>query len=265
MKTNYHGSDAPREEESAAPGGCANLDSVRNEEEESKDKRLSSTPREAEFCEAEASTSELVDETHAICAEAGNSPRGLEWNGDSQPNDTGRINTLEKDTTRKQTKESEEKEQTGSTNDGRLRAGMGCSINNIEGEQRGEDICPRELDPPGECVSDKRKGVQSSVEDFRKEGSMAATTEDRIYSSEDKQYVHEMDNTEEEGSAIAHSNTESIREETEQPGHRNTDGTSPGRAEHGSRCTQPDGEKAGQRTEGGESRRDITNSRAENT
>ncbi|KAH7826087.1 uncharacterized protein MONOS_12415 [Monocercomonoides exilis] len=58
-----------------------------------------------------------------------------------------------------------------------------------------------------------------------------------------------MDSTEEEGSAIAHSNTESNREETEQPGHYNTDGTSPGRAEHESRCTQPDGEKAGLCTE----------------
>ncbi|KAH7828013.1 uncharacterized protein MONOS_10569 [Monocercomonoides exilis] len=74
-----------------------------------------------------------------------------------------------------------------------------------------------------------------------------------------------MDNTEEEGSAIAHSNTESTREETEQPGHYNTDGTSPGRAEHGSRCTQPDGKKAGLCTEGEESRRDSTNNRTENT
>ncbi|KAH7823616.1 uncharacterized protein MONOS_9495 [Monocercomonoides exilis] len=55
---------------------------------------------------------------------------------------------VEKDPTRKQTKESKEKEQTGGTNDVRLRAGMGCSINNIEGEQRGEEICPRKLDPP---------------------------------------------------------------------------------------------------------------------
>ncbi|KAH7828298.1 uncharacterized protein MONOS_15585 [Monocercomonoides exilis] len=190
---------------------------------------------------------------------------GLEWNGDSQPNDVGRINTLEKDTTRKQTKESEEKEQTGGTNDERFRDGMGCSISNTEGEQRGEDICPRELDPPGECVSDKRKGVQSSVEDFRKEGSMAATTEDRPYSSEDRQHVHEMDNTEEEGSAISHSNTEGIREETEQPGHHNTDGTSSGRTDNKSRCIQPDGEKAGLCTEGGKSLRDIADSRTEYT
>ncbi|KAH7826280.1 uncharacterized protein MONOS_15535 [Monocercomonoides exilis] len=94
---------------------------------------------------------------------------------------------------------------------------------------------------------------------------MAETTEDRPYSSEDRQYVHEMDNTEEEGSAIAHSNTESIGEETEQPGHYITDGTPPGRTEHGSKCTQSDGEKAGLCTEGGESRRDIANSRSENT
>ncbi|KAH7822658.1 uncharacterized protein MONOS_7276 [Monocercomonoides exilis] len=74
-----------------------------------------------------------------------------------------------------------------------------------------------------------------------------------------------MDNTEEEGSAIAHSNTERIVEETEQPGHYDTNGTSPGRAEHGGRCTQPDGEKAGLCTEGGESRRDISDNRTENT
>ncbi|KAH7828717.1 uncharacterized protein MONOS_15052 [Monocercomonoides exilis] len=142
---------------------------------------------------------------------------------------------------------------------------MSCSINNTDRKQKGEDIYPRKLDPPGECVSDKRKGVQSSVEDSRKERSMAATTEDRSYSSEDRQHVHEMDNPEEKGSAIAHPNTESIGEETEQPGLNNTDGTSPGRAEHGSRCTQPDGEEAGLRTEGGESRRDITVNRTENT
>ncbi|KAH7817984.1 uncharacterized protein MONOS_8454 [Monocercomonoides exilis] len=94
---------------------------------------------------------------------------------------------------------------------------------------------------------------------------MAATTEDRSYSSEDIQYVHEMDNPEEERSAITHSNTESTGEETEQPGHDYTDGTPPGRAEHGSRCTQPDGEKAGLCTEGGESRRDISDNRTENT
>ncbi|KAH7816525.1 uncharacterized protein MONOS_14392 [Monocercomonoides exilis] len=142
---------------------------------------------------------------------------------------------------------------------------MWCSINNTEGEQRGEDICPRELDPPGERVSDKREGVQSSVEDTREKGSMAATTEDGPYSSEDRQYVHEMDNSEEEESAIAHSNTESIREETEQTGHYDTNGTSPGRIEYRSRCTQLDGEKAGLCTEGGGSCRDIVNNRTENT
>ncbi|KAH7830890.1 uncharacterized protein MONOS_12060 [Monocercomonoides exilis] len=129
---------------------------------------------------------------------------------------------------------------------------MGCSVNNTEGEQRGEDICPRKLDPPGERACNQREGVQSSVEDFREKGSMAATTEDRSYSFEDRQYVHEMDDSEEEGSAIAHSNTESFGEETEQPGHYDTNGTSPWRTEHGSRCTQPDGEKAEQCTEGEE-------------
>ncbi|KAH7822221.1 uncharacterized protein MONOS_12500 [Monocercomonoides exilis] len=109
------------------------------------------------------------------------------------------------------------------------------------------------MDPPGECVSDERKKVQSSVEDYRKERSMAATTEDRSYSSEDRQYVHEMDDTAEEGSAIAHSNTESIREEIEQPGHYDTNKTPSGRTEYRSRCTQPDGEKAGLCTEGEES------------
>ncbi|KAH7815460.1 uncharacterized protein MONOS_16168 [Monocercomonoides exilis] len=259
------GNDAPREEESAAPGGCANLDSTGKEEEETKDERLSSTPREVEFCEVTTPTSELVDEAHAIHTEAGNSPRRLEGNGDSQPNDTGRINTLEKDTTGKQTKESEEKEQTSGTNDGRFRAGMGCSANNTEREQRGEDICPRKLDHPGERVCDKREGVQSSVEDFRKERSMAERTEDRSYLVEYRQHVHEMDNTEEEGRTISHSNTESIREEIEQPGHKNTNRKYPGSTKHGSRCTQPDGERTGQCTEVGESRRDIANSRTENT
>ncbi|KAH7818520.1 uncharacterized protein MONOS_8408 [Monocercomonoides exilis] len=94
---------------------------------------------------------------------------------------------------------------------------------------------------------------------------MASATENRSYSSEDIQHVHEMDNTEEKRSAIAHPNTESIGEETEQPGHDKTDGTSPGRAEHGSRCTQPDCEKAGLCTEGGESRRDSSNNRTKNT
>ncbi|KAH7816454.1 uncharacterized protein MONOS_8753 [Monocercomonoides exilis] len=95
----------------------------------------------------------------------------------------------------------------------------------------------------GECVSDKREGVQSSVEDTREKGRITATTEGRSYSSEDRQHVHKICNTEEEGSAIAHSNTEGIGEETEQLGHYETNGTSPGRTEHGSRCTQPDGEK----------------------
>ncbi|KAH7818726.1 uncharacterized protein MONOS_16341 [Monocercomonoides exilis] len=225
------------------------MDRTGKEEEETKDEGLSSTPREAEFCEVTTPISELVDDANAIHAETGNRPRGMEGDGPAS----------------EQTKESEEKEQTSSTNNGRLRAGMGCNINNNEGEQRGEDICPRELDPPGECVSDKRKGVLSSVEDTRDKGSMAATTEDRSYSSEDRQHVHEMDDSEEKGSAIAHSNTESIREETEQPGHNNTNGTPPGRTEHGSRCTQPDGKKAGLCTEGEESRRDSTNNRTENT
>ncbi|KAH7819662.1 uncharacterized protein MONOS_13135 [Monocercomonoides exilis] len=258
-------SDAPRKGESASPGGCVNLDSICKGKEETENEKPSSASREAEFCEVETPISELVDEAHATRAEAGNSLRRLEGNRDSQPNDTGRINTLEKDPTRKQTKESEEKEQTSVTNDGRFRAGMGCSINNTEGEQRGEDICPRKLDPPGKCVCDKREGVQSSVEDTREKGSMAATTEDRPYSSEDRQYVHEIDNTEKEGSAIAHPNTESVGEKTVQRGYYNTDGTSPGRAEHGGRCTQPDGEKAGLCTEGEESRRDSTNNRTENT
>ncbi|KAH7825651.1 uncharacterized protein MONOS_16304 [Monocercomonoides exilis] len=58
-----------------------------------------------------------------------------------------------------------------------------------------------------------------------------------------------MDDTEEDRSAIAHSNTESIKEETEQSRHYNTNGTPPGRTEHGSRCTPPDGEITGLRTE----------------
>eukprot|EP00770_Monocercomonoides_exilis_P014499 MONOS_14445.1-p1 / transcript=MONOS_14445.1 / gene=MONOS_14445 / organism=Monocercomonoides_exilis_PA203 / gene_product=unspecified product / transcript_product=unspecified product / location=Mono_scaffold01003:6772-11896(-) / protein_length=1283 / sequence_SO=supercontig / SO=protein_coding / is_pseudo=false len=152
------GSDAPREEESAAPGGCAKVDSTCKEEEETKDEGPSSTPREAEFCEVTTPTSELVDETHAIRTEACNSPRRLEWKGDTQPNDVRRTNTLEENSAREQTKESEEKEQTSRANNGRFRAGMGCSIDNIDREQRGEDICPRELDPPGERISDKREG-----------------------------------------------------------------------------------------------------------
>ncbi|KAH7816006.1 uncharacterized protein MONOS_10344 [Monocercomonoides exilis] len=94
---------------------------------------------------------------------------------------------------------------------------------------------------------------------------MAATKEDRPYLSENRQHVHEMDNTEEEGSSIAHSNSESIGEETDQPELDNTDRTSPGGTKHGSRCTQPDGEKTGLCAEGGERRKDITNNRTKNT
>ncbi|KAH7823692.1 uncharacterized protein MONOS_5590 [Monocercomonoides exilis] len=94
------GSDTQGEEESAAPGGRAFLDSTGKKKEETKDERFSSTPPEAKFCEVTTPTSELVHEAYAIHPEAGDSPRGLEGNGDSQPNDTGRINTLEKDTTR---------------------------------------------------------------------------------------------------------------------------------------------------------------------
>ncbi|KAH7821207.1 uncharacterized protein MONOS_12871 [Monocercomonoides exilis] len=148
------GSDTPGEEESAAPGGCANLDSTGKEEEETKDKRLRSTPREAELREVTTPTSELVDEAHAIRAEAGNSPRGLEGSGNSQPNDAGRINTLENDPAREQTKESEENEQISRTNNICVKAGLGCSVNNTGREQRGEDQCPRKLDTPGECISD---------------------------------------------------------------------------------------------------------------
>ncbi|KAH7828661.1 uncharacterized protein MONOS_15216 [Monocercomonoides exilis] len=247
------GSDAPREEESAAARGYAKMDSTCKEKEYTKDERLCSTPREAEFCEVTTPTSELVDEAYEILAKAGNSPRGLEGNGDSQPNDSGRINTLEENPAGEQTKMSEEENKASSTYNRCFRAGMGYSVNNTDRKQKGEDICPRKMDPPGECVSDKRKGVQSSVEEITEKGSMNERTEDVPYLSEDRQYVHKMDNTEEEGSAIAHSNTESIGEETEQPGHNNTDGTSPGRTEYGSRCTQPDGEKAGLHTEGGES------------
>ncbi|KAH7821221.1 uncharacterized protein MONOS_12680 [Monocercomonoides exilis] len=148
------GSDTPGEEESAAPGGCANLDSTGKEEEETKDKRLRSTPREAELREVTTPTSELVDEAHAIRAEAGNSPRGLEGSGNRQPNDAGRINTLENDPAREQTKESEENEQISRTNNICVKAGLGCSVNNTGREQRGEDQCPRKLDTPGECISD---------------------------------------------------------------------------------------------------------------
>ncbi|KAH7820335.1 uncharacterized protein MONOS_2242 [Monocercomonoides exilis] len=258
-------SDAPREKDSSAEGGCAKMDSTCKGEEETKDERLSSTPREAEFCETATHTSKLADEAHAIRAEAGDSLRGLEGNGKSQPNDSGRINTLEKNPAREQTKESEEESKTSRVNKRRVRAGMVCSVNNTEGEQRGEELCPRKLDTPGECVSDKREGVQNSVEDIGENGSMAATTEGRSDSAEDRQHVHEMDDTEEEGSSIAHSSTEGIGEETEQPGHYDTNGTSSGREEHGSRCTQPDGEIAGLCTEKEESRRDSTNNRTENT
>ncbi|KAH7822296.1 uncharacterized protein MONOS_6427 [Monocercomonoides exilis] len=227
------GSDAPREEESAAPGGCAKMDSTCKGKKETKDEGLNSIPREVEFCEVTTPTSELVDEAHAIRAEACNSPRRLERDSDTQPNDVRRIYTLEENSAREQAKESEEKEQTSRANNGRFRAGMGCSVNNTEREQRGEYFRPRKMDPPGECFSDKREGVQSSVEDFRKERSMAERTGDRSYLSEDRQYVHEMDNPEEERRAIALFNTESIREETEQlditiqtghlPGERNTE------------------------------------------
>ncbi|KAH7827041.1 uncharacterized protein MONOS_9877 [Monocercomonoides exilis] len=67
------GSDAPREEESVAPGGCANLDNICKEKEETKDERLRSTYLEAELCEAATPTSELVDDAHAMAR------RG--WNG----------------------------------------------------------------------------------------------------------------------------------------------------------------------------------------
>ncbi|KAH7828619.1 uncharacterized protein MONOS_15409 [Monocercomonoides exilis] len=226
------------------------LDTVRREAEIGAHR---DTPREAEFCEVTTPTSELVDEAYEILAKAGNSPRRLERDCDSQPNVVRRVDTLEENPAREQTKESEKENKASSTYNRFVRAGMGCSVNNTDGEQRGEDICPRKMDPPGECVSDKRKGVQSSVEEITEKGSVDATAEDRSYLSEDRQYVHKMDNTEEEGSAIAHSNTESIGEETEQPGHNNTDGTSPGRTEYGSRCTRPDGEKAELCIEGGES------------
>ncbi|KAH7815830.1 uncharacterized protein MONOS_10262 [Monocercomonoides exilis] len=232
---------------------------------DSKYKRPSSTPRETEFCEVATPTSERVDEAHATHAEAGNSPRGLEGNCDSQTNDVGIIFTLEEDPARVQTKESEEENESSRTNNGCFRAGLGRSVNRTEREQRREDFLSRKMDTPGVCVSDKREGVQSSVEDTREKRSMAATTEDRPYSSEDRQHVHEMDNTEEEGSAIAHSNTESIGEETEQPGHYDSNGKSHGRTKQGSTHTQPNGEKDGLCTEGGGSRRGIANSRTENS
>ncbi|KAH7822220.1 uncharacterized protein MONOS_12499 [Monocercomonoides exilis] len=112
------GSDTPRKEESAAPGGCAYLDSTGKEEEWTEHERLSSTTREAELRETATPTSEFVDEAHAIRAEAGNSPRRLEWSGDTQPNVVGRVYTLEENTAREQTKESEEKEQTNRISNG---------------------------------------------------------------------------------------------------------------------------------------------------
>ncbi|KAH7826235.1 uncharacterized protein MONOS_7677 [Monocercomonoides exilis] len=159
------GSDAPREEKSAAPGGCTNLDNICKEKEETKDERLSSTPREIEFCEVTTPTSKLVDGANAIRAETGNSPRGLEGNGDSQPNDSGRINTLEENPAREQTEVSEEENKASSTYNRCVRAGLGCSVNNSEREQGRDDICQRMLNTLGECVIDKREGVQSSVED----------------------------------------------------------------------------------------------------
>ncbi|KAH7828501.1 uncharacterized protein MONOS_7701 [Monocercomonoides exilis] len=51
------GSNTPRREESAAPGGCANLDSICKEKEETKDEGFSSTPRDVEFCEVTTPTS----------------------------------------------------------------------------------------------------------------------------------------------------------------------------------------------------------------
>ncbi|KAH7825650.1 uncharacterized protein MONOS_16305 [Monocercomonoides exilis] len=151
------GSDAPREEESAAARGRAKMDSTCKGKKETKDEGPSSTPREVEFREVTTPSSELVDEAHAIRAEAGNSPRRLERDGETQPNDVGRINTLEKGPAREQTKESEEKSKASRVNDRRVRAGMGCSANKTEGEQRGVDLCPRKLDLPRECVSINEK------------------------------------------------------------------------------------------------------------
>ncbi|KAH7832272.1 uncharacterized protein MONOS_15153p2 [Monocercomonoides exilis] len=150
------GSDAPREEESAAPGGCAKVDSTCKEEEETKDEGPSSPPREAEFCEVTTPTSEPVDETHAIRTEACNSPRRLEWKGDTQPNDVRRTNTLEENSAREQTKESEEKEQTSRANNGRFRAGMGLA---------GADLDPA----TAAWAFDKDPGDLSGVHDTRNE------------------------------------------------------------------------------------------------
>ncbi|KAH7826086.1 uncharacterized protein MONOS_12416 [Monocercomonoides exilis] len=91
------GSEAPREEESAAARGCAKMDSTCKGKEETENEGFSSTPLEVEFCEVTTPTSEFVDDAFAICAEAGNSPWGLERNCYGQPNDAGRINTLKKD------------------------------------------------------------------------------------------------------------------------------------------------------------------------
>ncbi|KAH7820352.1 uncharacterized protein MONOS_2257 [Monocercomonoides exilis] len=189
------GSVAPREEESAAPGECANLDST-GKEKETEDEGFCRTPRKVELRETATPASELVDEAHATCAEAGNSPRGREGNGDSQLNNSGRINTLEEGPAREQAKESEEKKQISRTCNGRFRAGMGCSVNNTEREQRGEDLCPQKLDPPGKNISDQREGVQSSIKDTREKVRVVATTEGRSYSSEEGKHVHEMNDTE---------------------------------------------------------------------
>ncbi|KAH7828012.1 uncharacterized protein MONOS_10570 [Monocercomonoides exilis] len=89
------GSYVPREEESTAARRRANLDSTGKEKEDTKNERFSSTPLEIEFCDVPTPTSELVDEAHAIRAEAGNSPLGLEWNGNCQPNDVGRMHIKE--------------------------------------------------------------------------------------------------------------------------------------------------------------------------
>ncbi|KAH7830530.1 uncharacterized protein MONOS_4292 [Monocercomonoides exilis] len=59
------GSDAPREEESAAAGGCANLDNTGKEEKETEDERPGSTPRKVEHRETATHTSEFVDDVHA--------------------------------------------------------------------------------------------------------------------------------------------------------------------------------------------------------
>ncbi|KAH7830889.1 uncharacterized protein MONOS_12061 [Monocercomonoides exilis] len=110
LKLGEDGIDAPRDEKNAAARRSANLDSICKDEKETENKGLSSTPWKVEVFETATPTSEFVVEEYAICAEASDSPRGLEGNGNSQPNDTGRINTLEKDPAREQTEVSEEKE-----------------------------------------------------------------------------------------------------------------------------------------------------------